>query len=79
MDKLIKLFPFLPAEQDVGKLVLALIFYLVVIPIINITVGAILGITIILMPVAFITGSFFGIYGMLGIVFSVLSFMGKLK
>ena len=79
MNTLIKFFPFIPAEKDTGKLLLALLFYLVVLPIINVCVGFILGLTVILLPLAFFTGFFFGIYGLLGTVLAIVGYLGKLQ
>jgi hypothetical protein len=79
METLLKFFPFIPAEKDSGKLILAIVFYFFVIPTVNVILGALLGLTIILMPLAFVTGFFFGIYGMLGLVLSIVGYMGKLK
>ena len=79
MNTLIKFFPFIPAEKDGGKLVLALLFYLVIVPIINLIVGFILGLTVILIPLAFFTGFFFGIYGLVGTVLAIVGYLGKLQ
>lgn len=68
MDKLIKLFPFLPPEKDTSKLVLALLFYILA----PTVAGFILGITIILAPLGLVCS----VYMIMGIVFSIMSFTG---
>ncbi|MBQ8605759.1 MAG: hypothetical protein IJ408_03400 [Clostridia bacterium] len=77
MDKLIKFFPFLPEEKDSGKLVIALLFYLFVPGIAAGIIGFICGLTIILIPVAFIAGLAGTVYTVMGIVFAIMKYMGQ--
>lgn len=76
MDKLIKFFPFMPAEKEVGKFILALAFYLLVPTPVAGIIGFVLGLTIILAPVGIIVGFVLGIYGLMGAVLALLSFLG---
>ena len=76
MDKLLKFFPFLPESKDGGKLAIALIFYLLVPPIAAMILGAIFGVTVILLPLAFIVGLAGGAYSIAGVILSILSFTG---
>ena len=77
MDKLIKLFPFMPEPNDSTKLILAIVFYLFVPPIVSMIIGAILGLTIILLPLSFIVGLLSAVYTMCGIVFAILRYTGQ--
>ena len=77
MDTLIKFFPFMPEPKDGGKLAIALVFYLLALPIIGMIVGAIMGLTIILLPLAPVVGAFCGIYGTVGMVLAIVRFCGK--
>ena len=74
MDKLIKLFPFMPAEKDGGKLALAIVFYIFVPPIACAILGFITAITLIL---PFIIGLASSAYTIMGIVFAVMSYTGQ--
>lgn len=75
--KLIKYFPLMPAEKETGKLILAIAFYLIVPGLVGAVVGAVLGITIILLPLTPIVGLLSTVYTVLGIIFAVMSYMGK--
>ena len=75
--KLIKYFPLMPGEKETGKLILAIAFYLIVPPIAVTIVSFILGLTVILAPVALVLGLACNVYIILGIIFAVLSYMGK--
>ena len=70
MEKLLKWFPILPEKKDVAKFVWSLIFY-VFVP----------GIAAVLVSFVPFFGAFVAYacqaYGMLGIVFSILGFLGK--
>ena len=74
METILKFFPFLPEPKDTGKLVLAILFYMIVPPMVSMIIGFILGLTIILAPVAVIVGSALGIYGLAGTVFAILKY-----
>lgn len=76
MNKLIKFFPFLPAQKDTGKLILALLFYAFVPGIVGSIVGFILGLTIILAPLAIVVGLALTAYSIAGIVFAIMTFTG---
>lgn len=76
MNKLIKFFPFMPAPKETGKLILAILFYLIVPAIVAGIIGFILGITIILSPLAFVVGLAATAYTIMGIVFAIMSFTG---
>ncbi len=76
MEKLIKFFPFMPEEKDGGKLALALCFYILVPPIAATILGAILGFTIILLPLSPVVGVVAFAYTVGGVVFSIMSFTG---
>ena len=77
MKSLLKFFPLMPAEKDTGKLVLAILFYLFVPSTIGAIIGFILGLTIILLPLAFIVGTIVSAYTIAGIVFAVLCYAGQ--
>ena len=77
MNKLIKFFPLLPAEKDTGALILAILFYMFVPGIVAMVVGALLGLTIILLPLSFVVGLVASVYTIMGIVFAVMKFCGK--
>jgi hypothetical protein len=77
MDFLKKIFILIPEEKNVGKLILALLFYVYVPVIAAGVVGGILGVTIILAPVAVPVGFVCNVYALIGIAKSVLAYMGK--
>ncbi len=77
MKTLIKFFPFLPRTKDTGILILAVIFYLFVPPIVGIIIGALLGVTIILLPLASVVGMVVSAYTIMGIIFAIMSYQGK--
>lgn len=76
MDKLIKFFPFMPKKGEVGKLILAIAFYLIATTIVAGIIGAVLGMTIILYPLAFVVGAVEFVYKVGGVVFAIMSFTG---
>ena len=67
----------MPAAKETGKLILAIAFYLIVPGLVGTIVGAILGITIILLPLTPVVGLLGTVYTVLGIIFAVMSYMGK--
>ena len=77
MEKLLKFFPLMPAAKDTAKLVWAIVFYAIVPPVAATIVGAILGVTIILAPLAFVVGVAASAYTVFGIVCAILSYIGK--
>lgn len=77
MEKWIKYFPFMPEEKDTGKLVLAILFYLIAPPIAAGAVGFVLGLTVILLPLSFVVGLAASAYTILGIVFAVMKYLGR--
>ena len=76
MNDLLKFFPFLPEEKNVGKLILALLFYTYVPVIASGIVGA-LAVTVILAPPAAIAANAILLYGVAGVAMSILKYMGK--
>ncbi len=76
MNKLIKFFPLMPTPKDTGKLILAILFYLIVPGIVGGIIGFILGITIILAPLALIVGLAVTAYTIMGVVFAIMSYTG---
>ena len=77
MEKLLKFFPLMPAAKDTAKLVWAIVFYALVPPIACGIVGFILGVTVILAPLAFVVGIAGTAYTAFGIVCAILSYIGK--
>ena len=77
MNKLLKFFPLMPAKGDTAKLVWAIIFYVFVPPIASFVAGFILGLTVILAPLAVIVGAASSVYTVLGIVFAILNYVGQ--
>lgn len=77
MEKLMKLFILLPQPKDTAKLVWAILFYIFVPPIVAGLIGMILGFTVILVPLAVPVGLAFSAYTIMGIVFSIMSYMGQ--
>ena len=77
MDFLKKIFILMPEEKNVGKLILALLFYVYVPSIAAALVGGILAVTFILAPVAALVGLVCNVYALVGIAKSVLAYMGK--
>ena len=73
MNKLIKFFPFLPAQKDTGKLILALLFYAIGVPLVSFIASLSLSITIIVPIVLGVVGP---IYSIAGIVFAIMTFTG---
>ena len=76
MKDLLKFFPFLPEEKNVGKLILALLFYTYV-PVIASGFVMGLSVTIILAPPATIASTAILLYGVAGVAMSILKYMGK--
>ena len=76
METLLKFLPFMPEKNDGGKLAIALVFYLLVPPLAAGIVGFVLGLTIILAPVALVVGLAASAYTILGVVFAILSYTG---
>ena len=88
MEKLMKFFPLLPEEKDTTKLIWAIVFYVLVpspVAVIIATIlGMILGITMILLPLAPVVGGALGlagtVYSVMGIVFAIMKYTGtKIK
>lgn len=77
MEKLLKIFILLPPAKDVKKLILALLFYLLAPVPVGAIVGGLMGLTVILIPLTGIVGTVLGLYGMAGVVFSILTYMGN--
>ncbi|MBR6509371.1 MAG: hypothetical protein IKT38_02055 [Clostridia bacterium] len=76
MNKLLKFFPLMPAPKEESKLIWAIVFYVLVPPIVAMILGFILGLTIILLPLAFIVGLAASAYTVMGIVFAILCYTG---
>lgn len=77
MQTLIKFFPLMPERNDGGKLALAILFYLFVPSIVGSIIGFILGLTVILLPLAFVVGLVVTAYTVMGIVFAVMRYSGR--
>ena len=77
MEKLIKLFPLMPAAKDGGKLAVAILFYVFVPWLVSLVIAIVLGITIILSPRAVLVGLVGNAYTIMGIVFAIMSYCGK--
>lgn len=77
MDFLKKIFILIPEEKATGKLILALLFYVYVPFLATGLVGSILGVTVILIPVAALVSLVGNVYALVGIAKSVLAYMGK--
>ena len=75
--QLIKYFPLMPLEKETGKLILAIAFYLIVPGLVGSVVGAVMGITLILLPLTPVVGLLVTVYTVLGIIFAVMNYMGK--
>ena len=75
MNNLLKFFPFLPEAKNVGKLVLALLFYGYV-PVFASGIVMGLGITVILAPPASIASLAILLYGVAGVALSILKYLG---
>ena len=76
MKTLLKFFPFMPAPKETGKLIWALVFYLIVPTLVSAVLGFVLGLTIILAPLAVIIGFVLGLYGLAGLIFAIMSYAG---
>ena len=76
MDKVLKFFPFMPEEKDTGKLVIAILIYVLGIPFVSGILGFILGLTVILAPVAVLLGLACSAYSLAGLVFAILCYVG---
>lgn len=77
MDKWIKFFPFMPEPKDTNKLIIAILFYVFVPSIVGSIIGFFLGLTIVLLPLAFVVGPAVTAYTVIGIVFAVLRYMDR--
>ena len=78
MNSLKKFFPFIPAKGEVGKFILGLIFYILLIPV-GIPVGTIvLTFTIILILVVPVFVILLPVYALFGLVMVILGFCGAL-
>ena len=77
MEKLLKFFPLMPAEKDTAKLVWAILFYVFAPSIAGSIIGFFLGLTVILLPLAFVVGIAVTAYTAFGIVCAILSYIGK--
>jgi hypothetical protein len=76
MKKLLKIYPFLPKPHEGGKLALALLFYLLAIPVISVPIAFVLGFTILLFPIAMIFALLENVYVISGAVFAIMSYAG---
>ena len=76
MEKLLKFFPFMPAPKETGKLIWAIAWYFIILPVINVIVCTICGALVILLPVALILGPVLSIYSLAGLIFAIMSFVG---
>ena len=76
MDKVLKFFPFMPEEKDTGKLVIAILIYVLGIPFVSAIVSFILGLTVILAPVGILLGFACSAYSLAGLVFAILCYVG---
>ena len=74
METVLKFFPFLPEPKDTGKLVLAILFYFLGVPVVCGIIGFVLGLTIILSPIALLVGAVGGVYSLAGTVFAILKY-----
>ena len=70
MQKLLKIFPFMPAEKETKKFIFALLFHLLAVPAAAFIVGAIL---FFLAPVI---GLVAGVYNLAGLILVFMSFFG---
>ena len=77
MDFLKKIFILIPEEKNVGKLILALLFYVYVPFLASGLVGGILAVTVILAPVAALVSFVCNVYAVVGVVKAILAYMGK--
>ena len=76
MKVLKRFFPFMPAKGEAGKLVGALLFYLLGVNVINVVSASILGFTVILAPLAMVTAPVLGAYGSAGVILAILGVAG---
>lgn len=70
MQKLLKIFPFMPAEKETKKFIFALLFHLLAVPAAAGIVGAIL------LPLAPVIGLVGGVYNLAGLILVFMSFFG---
>ena len=77
MEALKKYFPLMPEEKNVGKLILALLFYVYVPTLVGGLLVSVLGLTVILAPVGAMASFVCTVYGLVGVVKSVLAYLGK--
>ena len=79
MNFIRKIFPFVPAKGEVGKFILALLFYILLTPI-GLPVGVIvLGITIVLAVLVPIFAILLPVYSLFGFIATILGFCGALE
>ena len=76
MEKIIKFFPFMPPEKNVGRLILAIVICMIAPSVAASILTILLGITVILSPLVPIVIILCGAYGIMGFVLSILSFAG---
>lgn len=77
MDFLKKIFILMPEEKNVGKLILALLYYIYAPVLVGGLVSFILGMTVILAPVGAMVAFACMVYGLVGAIKSVLAYLGK--
>lgn len=77
IEKIKKFFPLMPAKDDATKLIIAILVYFFVPGIIAGIIGFICGLSIILLPIAFVVGTVAFAYTVVGIVLAVLNYLGK--
>ena len=77
MNKILKIFPFMPTKDNAGKLILAFLLYYFVPNIIISPIAGLLICTIILMPVGMLLTYAASIYQIVGLILVVLNYLGK--
>lgn len=76
MEKLLKFFPLLPEKDNVGKFVLALVFYVFAPPIASAVVCIVLSITIIGLSLIHVVSVIASLYTIAGALLSFAKFKG---
>jgi hypothetical protein len=66
----------MPDCKETGMLIWAFVFYFVIVATINTVSAIIMGFTIILFPLAFITVPVLGLYELAGLIFAFMSYGG---
>ena len=79
MDKLLKLFPFMPKKSEAGKFVVALLFYILGVGVILSVLTVVLSLTVILAPAVAIVVPVGGLYSFAGFIFAILCFAGVIS